>query len=106
MEETQSKDSKKSAEETKTKGKNKANAANKEDKKKIKALKGALKDEIAKRESLEEELAKLRKNHTEVETELQEKEGKLLELYEENSQMQEKIYDLQQRVKYSVSATP
>ncbi len=76
----------------------KKTTSNKEDKKKIKILKGALKDEMAKKETLQKELEREKSLNQNLEKELSDKDNKNLELYEENNQMQEKLFELQKKV--------
>ena len=69
-----------------------------QDKKKLKVLKEALKDAKACQQDTEKQLEKLITRNLVLEKEMQEKDNKYIDLYDENNQMHEDMLELQEQL--------
>ena len=83
---------------SKTTGKKKRNEAEVNDRKKIKVLKQALKDERAQKGSLQEELDVVKERNKELVKEHEVMSNKYLALYDENDKLQELLNTMQYRI--------
>ena len=83
---------------SKTTGKTRKTEQEVSDRKKIKVLKQALKDERSQKASMEEEIAVLKERNRELSKEHETMSNKYLALYDENDKLQELLNTMQYRI--------